>query len=55
MSSLLVDVYSLEADGIRIVGPDGVDFAAVDDVLRKVLTQLEGVAHTPEEGLHPEK
>ena len=54
-SSLFVDVDRLEADGVRVVAPDGVDFAAVHDVLGEVLAKLECVAHAPEDCVHPEK
>ena len=44
----------LEADGVRVVAPDGVDLSAVDDVLVEVLAELERVAHAPKDRLHPQ-
>ena len=53
-SSLIVDVDRLEADGVRIVVPDRVNFAAVDEVLGEVLAKSKRVAHAPENSLHSE-
>ena len=54
VSSLFVDVHRLEADGVRVVAPDGVDLSAVDDVLVEVLAELERVAHAPKDRIHPQ-
>ena len=52
-SSLFVDVDRLEADCVGVVAVDGLDLAAVEEVLCKGLAELERVLHRLEDAFQP--